>query len=456
MASRIKRDFKQGNTIVGGFFSSVNRISPDSVSRELLPDQAISGGLDMLHHWKNRNYYIEAKAIASQLAGSPEAILRKQLAHNHRFQRPDADYLEVDSRRESLSGHGGLIRAGKKGGKWNFHLEGQYRSPGLNLNDMGYIRQSDYVGQRAEASYYMNEPRKWIRSYYLSFFQEARWSFGGENTDNFMGLQYTAFNNQLWWLKGYLQHDFSTLDTRELRGGPALLNDGESMIALSLGSNTSKDLYAALAYQYSTFGRKDSHESHLMFSINWLPIKRLNFSSVAAISQRQYHQQYVTTISGNLSDEYIVGEIDHHTTSLTFRGELFITPELSLQYYGSPYFAVGSYDSFRRVKQASEKAFYDRLEPLVLQYDTEMELYSFQRNSEQLEFRNPDFSFMQFRSNLVFRWEYKLGSTLYIVWSHHRSDYESLHNPIRDLTWDLFGVRGNHILMLKLNFWFSV
>ncbi len=71
-------------------------------------------------------------------------------------------------------------------------------------------------------------------------------------------------------------------------------------------------------------------------------------------------------------------------------------------------------------------------------------------------FHNPDFSFMQFRSNLVFRWEYKLGSTLYFVWAHDKSGWESLFNPISDISGDLMGIQGNNVFMFKLNFWFSV
>ncbi len=153
MSSRVKKEFNEGNTIFGGIVSLVNRFSPDSAVDQLLPQMAASGGLDFLHYWNQKNYYVEAKAIASQLKGSSDAILSQQLGHTHRFQRPDASYLEVDSLREQLAGHGGLIRTGKKGGKVNFNLTGQYRSPGLNLNDMGYIRQADFIGESADVSY---------------------------------------------------------------------------------------------------------------------------------------------------------------------------------------------------------------------------------------------------------------------------------------------------------------
>ena len=456
MATRIKKDFQGGNTILGGVFSMVNRISPDSTSSQLLPTSAISGGLDLLHYWQNRNYYLQVKSIASQLNGSPEAILIKQLSQSHRYHRPDADYLELDDTRESLGGHGGLITIGKKGGQWNFLVQGQYRSPGLNLNDMGYLRKSDFLSQRMEGSYEMNVPKKWIRNYYLGLFQEAEWSFGAENTGNLVGLNFLIRNNALWSLKIISSYNFSSLDIRELRGGPALRNDPVFEGGLSLGSNTAKDLSATLEYQYSALGMPNSMENTGMLSLTWLPVKRLKISGTVGLDQRKYHQQYVSTIPGNTSTEYVVGNIDRHTTSFTFRTELYLNPEMSIQYYGSPYYSVGQYDEFRRVVQSQARDISDRLEMLDLTYDPAGNSYSYVHNGETFQFGNPDFSFMQFRSNLVFRWEYKLGSTLYFVWAHDRSGWEPVYNPIGDITGDLWGIKGNHVFMVKANFWFSL
>jgi hypothetical protein len=456
LASRIKRDFNQGNSTVGGVFSMVNRFSNDSVSTLVLPSGAVSGGLDLLHYWDNKNYYLEVKAIASQLKGSKEAILEKQLSHNHRFQRPDANYLEVDSLREQLAGHGAFVRIGKNGGRFNFHAQGQYRSPGLNLNDLGYIRQSDFVGERLEVSYEMNEPQKWVRNYILKFFQDARWSFGGENTGNLAGASFTVRNNALWSFSMGSSYNFSILDIRELRGGPALRLDPSYLLDLGVSSNPTKDLSADVEYQFSTFGMEGSNANNLELSITWLPVKRLKISGLGELSRRRYHQQYVSALPGNSSTEYIVGHINHHTTSFTFRTELYLTPELSIQYYGSPYYSVGKYGDFKRVQQSQSPDINTRLESLDPLYDPVGNSYSFDWNGETFRFNNPDFSFMQFRSNLVFRWEYKLGSTLYVVWSHDRSGYESTYNPIGDIAGELFGIRGNNVIMLKLNFWFSL
>jgi len=455
-ASRVKKEFDDGNTIIGGIFSLVNRISPDSAVKAYLPETAVSGGLDFLQYWDNKNYYLEAKTLASQLRGSKEAILNKQRSHIHRFQRSDADYLQVDPNRETLAGSGGLVKVGKKGGKFNFSLAGEYRSPGVNFNDIGYIRQADFAGEIVELAYRMNEPTKWIRNYTLGFTQEAQWSFGGENTLNELGLNFLLRNNKLWGLILNYDFAFSHLDTRELRGGPAIRIDGEHQFGAMIMSNGAKDLSGSAGIHFNSFLVQDSHESMPFASITWLPIRRIKLSAKAVYMDRKYHQQYVNTMEGISETLFISGQIDQQTVSLTFRGELFISPEFSIQYYGSPFYSVGSYSDFRRVNQARAKDREDRFEALDVTYDATENNYSFDHNGSSWAFANPDFSFMEFRSNLVLRWEYKLGSTIYLVWAHDRSDWQGTYHPVSDISGDLFGLAGNNAFMVKVNFWFPI
>lgn len=456
LSSRVKQEFNEGNTIAGGMFSLVNRISPDSAVEAFLPTSAFTGGLDLLHYWDNKNYLAEAKFMGSQLQGSQDAILLKQMGPIHRYQRPDASYLEVDSTREQLGGHGALIQVGKKGGKINYNLLGQYRSPGLNLNDMGYIRRADFVGEGAEVSYRMNEPGDWVRNYTLILNQEARWSFGGENIYNQLGSEFDIRSNKLWSYSLAYAYDFSHLDIRELRGGPALRMDGENQTSAFISSNSSKDLSARIGAHANWFRVDDSHQEVVYTEITWLPIRKIRLSALASMDWRKYHQQYVRTLTEDEQTIYLVGQIDQQTPSLTFRAELFLNPELSIQYYGSPYFSVGDFSEFKRVDQSTERDMESRLEALDVTYDAGNNSYSFDYNGSSWSFLNPDFSFSQFRSNLVFRWEYHPGSTLYLVWAHDRSDWEGAYNPVSDLVGDLFQSGGNNVFMFKLNFWFSL
>lgn len=461
--ARIKREFSSGNRIIGGVLTLVNRFAAEKEAASLLPSRAYSGGLDLLQYWKNKNYLLEVKGIAGRMEGTPEAMLQKQLSHNHLYQRPDADYLEVDSLRESLGGHGALLRLGKMGGSWNFSVLGQYRSPGLNLNDMGFIREADLIGQRSEVAYKRIIPGKWFRNYTIELSQETSWTFGGENTRNQAGLQLNSMNNALWSFNGSLIHDFTCLNIRELRGGPALRIDPWYRIYTSVGSDYARDLYGSISLYHigyipheNGYTVRGKHQEYLGLGATWLPVRKLKLSLFSSLDWREYYQQYVPEVSGGNEEVFVVGAIDQRTLNFTLRGELFFSPEMSLQYYGSPYFSTGTYHDFRRVSQASAVNLDERLAELEVSRDLQQSFYTFQVGTETYSFPDPDFSFMQFRSNLVFRWEYKLGSTLYLVWSHERTGWENAYHPLMDTASDLFGLKGNNIFMLKLNYWFSI
>jgi hypothetical protein len=302
----------------------------------------------------------------------------------------------------------------------------------------------------------MNEPGVWVRNYSLALQQEARWSFGGENIYNQMGANFALRNNKLWSYSLGYAYNFSHLDVRELRGGPALRMDGEHQTNAFISSNRSKDFSARMGAHVNWNNVDNSHQEVAYTEITWLPIRKIKLSAIASLNWRKYHQQYVGTLTEADETIYLVGHIDQQTPSLTFRAELFLNPELSIQYYGSPYFSVGEYSEFKRVNQSQEREAELRLDPLDTTYDEENNSYSFDYNGTSWSFGNPDFSFSQFRSNLVFRWEYNPGSTLYLVWAHDRSDWEGAYNPVSDIVEYLLRASGNNIFMFKLNFWFSI
>ena len=85
--ARLQKDFKEGNTIIGGIFTGVNR---EKGFNDILHRNAYSGGLDFLRFWKNRTWYIRGNVVFSHVNGTKEAILNTQTAFEHLFQRPDA------------------------------------------------------------------------------------------------------------------------------------------------------------------------------------------------------------------------------------------------------------------------------------------------------------------------------------------------------------------------------
>jgi hypothetical protein len=152
-----------------------------------------------------------------------------------------------------------------------------------------------------------------------------------------------------------------------------------------------------------------------------------------------------------------VGTIDRNTISSILRFEYFISPEISLQYYGNPYASIGTYTNFREVADASNK-------DLNLRYNG-LNLIAQMNNTCVLRkdvvstymIKNPDFNFQELNSNLVGRWEFRPGSTLYLVWTNSRSAYsDQLSQSIWGSFGDIFNTKSQNVFMVKFSYWFSL
>ncbi len=187
-ALRVQQDWNRGRTILGGMFTAVNRQLKDG-DPALLHSAAYAGGIDFLHTWDNKNYYFSLKAVTSRVQGTPDAILQTQLSSTHYFQRPDADYLSLDPTRTSLMGSGGNLELGKQGGgHWMYVAGFTWRSPGLELNDIGYLRQTDVMMQYLWAGYRTFEPFGPFRSVNINLNEWSGYNFGGR--DHIQGRQH--------------------------------------------------------------------------------------------------------------------------------------------------------------------------------------------------------------------------------------------------------------------------
>jgi len=161
----------------------------------------------------------------------------------------------------------------------------------------------------------------------------------------------------------------------------------------------------------------------------------------------------------NNSTKYLVGTIDRNTISSTLRFEYFISPEISLQYYGNPYASMGKYNNFREVADASNKSLDLRYHKLTQISVPDIGNSYVLQNQDGLRYNlnNPDFNFQEFRSNLVGRWEFKPGSTLYLVWTNTRSAYSDQRNQsILESFGNIMKVNSQNVFMIKFSYWFAI
>ena len=129
---------------------------------------------------------------------------------------------------------------------------------------------------------------------------------------------------------------------------------------------------------------------------------------------------------------------------------------LSLQLYAQPFVSSGDYSGFKQVADPKGERYADRFTPLKIEivdfgYEADVD-----GDGTPELIHNPDFNFKQFRSNVVLRWEYRLGSTLFVVWSQKRQHIDPMgaFNLGSDIG-TLFDTPAENVFMIKLNYWLN-
>lgn len=453
---RFQKDYDKGNTIIGGILTHSYRIiNKDYLN--FLSRNALTYGLDFTRYWNDRKYFFELKTVGSSINGEREAITRLQASSARYYQRPDAENIFFDSTRTSLSGMGASFKIGKwSKGHWRYSEEINLRSPGLELNDLGYMTISNIIKNHTNISWVEKE-KAWIFKYYnITLLQQNAWNANGNGLFSAVNISAGGEFLNSWFAQIDGQYKFRTIDERILRGGPAVKMPDLLELAYVLRTSSSKDLYFNVRGNYSKWSEGDSYSYTVNAQANYRPVSNLLFSLQSSFQKNVDDLQYLDRYSKTGNHNYLLGRIDNRNLGLTFRIDLAINPEFTLQYYGSPFVSIGKYTNFKKV-----------IDPLVADYNKRFRILNPEVNGDNFNFvdaeagfahsiTNPDFNFHQFRSNLVLRWEFRAGSALYLVWAQDRTAFEQtgpfdFGKGFHKMA-DLF---PKNIFMIKFSYWLS-
>lgn len=417
---RVQKDFNDRNSYVGGMFTATHRNMEDGLS--FLHTQAYSGGLDFKHNWKERTYYLEGNAVLSQVRGSEESILNTQNSIVHLFQRVDADHVEVDPERTTLTGTGGRLEFGKGGGgKWRYKAGGKWISPELETNDIGFLRQADDIRQYIGVNRLFNESTSWFRRANIGIEQTSAFDFEG----NYNRMQYEVrgainYKNN-WWSEGGAAHKPRIFINSFLRGGPRWRFNEENFWYLFSGTDQRKKVSFRAGYVHSQAKQKSFGLRRYVVGTNYQPLNSLSLSLEVEYEQNPNKTQYIAERAFQESARYILGEIDAEGLSATLRVNYSINPNLSIQYYGQPYIFKANFSNLNYVLDPTAEDLNKRVswyndDQITFENDIYV-IDEDQNGTVDYQVNNPDFAFVQFRSNLVARWEYIPGSEIFLVWS---------------------------------------
>lgn len=460
---RLKQDFNKGETTIGGIFTAVNR-DITNPALDYLPISAYTGGLDFQHSWKERTWYVAGNAEFSNIHGKETAILNLQTSSARYYQRPDANYLSVDSSLTTLSGYGGTVKFGRGSQKkLQFETSFTIRSPGLEFNDIGYMRYSDLIHQGSWVAYYIRNPFGIFNNFYLNTNYWLYWDFSGKLISKNTNLNFSSQFKNRWFINGSFNMQSENISNSQLRGGPSFILPGDMGINLGIITDQSKKIVFYTGF-YKGIGEEESFRyNEYAAELDIRPMNSLLFSISPDYSTNKSELEYVNTITNTNETKYLFGKLDMETLSLTLRVNYTINPELSIEYYGQPFVSAGKYTEFKKITEPHADSFSDRyyiFQDNEISYSPSTNEYTVHETgntSENYSFSNPNFNFQQFRSNLVLRWEYLPGSTIYFVWSQGRTSSATNGDfAYRNDINTLFDIKPHNIFLLKFSYWFSL
>jgi hypothetical protein len=460
---RVQQDFNKGETTVGGIFTAVNRDikNPDL---DYLHTAAYAGGFDFKHSWKERTWYLAGNLELSKVQGKPEALINTQQSSARYFQRPDDKHVSVDSSLTSMSGYGSTLKFGRQSKKMlQFETSFTVRSPGLEFNDLGYMRSSDFFHHGSWVAFYKRDPFFIFNNLFINTNYWMYWDYSGKHTTTLFNTNWHMEFKNKWNMNFNITRELDHITTDLLRGGPSFHEPGSTEGNLNVFTNQTKKIWMYVG-NYRGFGDLDSYTAYDYYGgIVAQPMNALSISIEPDYLILNKQLQYVQTNDYNNEKRYIFGEMDQKTLLLTFRLNYTINPELSVEFYGQPFVSAGKYSKYKKITVPDAENYEDRFHIFSdkeISYFAENNEYNVDENLDQktdYTFSNPDFNFQQFRSNLVVRWEYLPGSTLFFVWSQGRTNSASDGNfsYANDIK-DLFNSPANNVFLIKISYWLPV
>ena len=436
---RGQKQFNESRQSLGIIGTYLERDLSEPRLKGILGRRAFSIGVD---GWtfldESRDWVINGWTGLTTVSGSSEYLRSLQESPTHWFQKPDASHLSVDSAATALSGWAGRIWLSKDKGNWRFSTAFGFIDPGFESNDVGFHTYTDVVNMSIYTGYLWFQPDPVFRTKSVSFAALREYNFGGDKTGE---TYYFSVNGELlnyWGGSLYLGYNLEVMDDKRTRGGPLMKSLSSHFASFSTYTDTRDDLYGYF-YLSGDRGQSGGWDYDISFSVNWKLSTAFNLSFGPSYSRNHLVAQFVDAIADPSATEtfgtrYVFGVLDRRTVSADLRLNWTFTPRASLQVYLQPYLSAGQYSNFRSLARPSSFAF----EPYA--YGT-----------------NPDFNFRSLRANAVFRWEYLPGSTLYLVWTNEKVNYEEQNGSFsfgRDFS-EMLRAGPANVFSVKLTYWWT-
>jgi hypothetical protein len=463
----LRRDLRGGASGIGVLATAVNRSLGDEPLFRGLRSSSYAGGVDFFHRFAGNQFAVSGSASASRIAGDPAAITAAQRSSARYYQRPDQDHVALDPDATSLTGYATSLQAGKVSGNWIYGTDFYAYSPGFEINDAGFETQVDNVFHGIRVNRRWLQPGTVFRNFRVSATWAQGWNFGGTRT---FRSAFLGFGGQLlnyWSFSVGANYSFRGMSDRATRGGP-LMEVPRQWSANAFVASDSRKAVSGVGFGAYARNRYGGWGVNVGTELELRPTGAFTLSLSPSYSASHSIGFYVTqladpTATATFGRRYVFSELDQDAFDLSLRMDLALTPDLSIQLWAQPFVAAGDYEGFKELAAPASFDFvrYGEDGGSTLALDRATGVYLTDPDgpgpAQAFSFRNPDFRFRSLRGNVVLRWEYLPGSTLFLVWNHGRSGFAD------DPTFRVFDEFGNlwdddqqNTFLVKVNYWLSL
>ena len=440
---RANQDLRGGEAGISVIGTAVNR-SLDAASDPYLHAGAYSVGATFRNRFGGKNYEVAGQFALSHVQGSAAAITRTQRSPVHYFQRPGDDH-EVDATKTSLTGSAQQLKIGKyNGGITRFETSLVRQSAGFDVNDLGFLRRADLLNWSTWSALSWREAR-WI--YRWAQVNANHWmgaTTSGDryehamNVNGHMGL----LNNWDIHLGGTLTGLSAQACDRCTRGGPVVRNSGGLFSWAGINSDQRKPVSGGLWINVGT--KDEGNTGHRAYNpyLNFRPSTRTTIGiSLGYDESTDDAQWYGNFTDGGGATHHAFAHLEQTTVSTSARVNYTASPNLTFEFYAQPFVSHGTYSDVRELSAT----------PNAARYEDRYQSYVPPTGAATA------FKVAELRGNAVVRWEYRPGSTLFVVWQHGK---ESFENSFRSQSWtkdygDLLNLQPNNTFLVKFAYWFS-
>ena len=307
--------------------------------------------------------------------------------------------------------------------------------PDFRVNDVGFLRRRvDF--QQVGVGVNGRQPDPWgiFRSVQVFGNIGRVWNTAGLRLGRFYNGGVNAQFRNFWRLTAFGGGNAEREDDLDTRGGPPILRPAIKFVNVFLNSDSRKTWRIGFSGNGAQ-SRDGSWNARLGPSITVQPSPRLQVSFSSNYTRADEMAQWIENIdvTGDGQVDHVYGRLRRDVLDVTLRSTFAVHRDMTLQLFLQPFVAVGDYTDIKRLARPRSYDF----EPATLP-------------------DNPDFNTKSLRGNVVLRWEYIRGSTLFFVWNVSAVDTSrpGVFSPVDDFR-DAFGADGTHSFMVKASYWWS-